>query len=410
MSTTTTPKLVKYNVTSEDDEVQNVSVFFADGTNLVATASHPNLRSILEHLLDETRDHDETVLRELFDVGYAISARFEAVGERVAIKGGTVYLDMDPLDGELADTIVAYYREGNENFSPLVKFLEKVASNPMEHSRKQLYRWLASKGFGITEDGDIIGYKGVTKRRDGEEATYYSKNQGTAIVNGVEYRNQLIPTTPHSIVEMPRSAVDHDPRQACSTGLHVGTFRYASGWAGGGVVLRVKINPRDAVSVPNHEAEKMRVCRYHVLDEATGPNEGLLVQVEAKILAAAEIPAPEPVKLSGVPAKKLISKPPKAPPRGRGRKPAKKEPKRQPGQSRPKPRYYEDFRKPDFAELPYNELRWLASQWEVKAGANPKAATLVSKLARKATSIRRANSKHSPRSKKVQRTPFKKES
>jgi hypothetical protein len=150
---------------------------------------------------------------------------------------------------------------GVEDFKPLVAFFEKVETNPNSHSRVQLYAWLRDRNITLTEDGNFIAYKGV-KVENGE---YFSISTGKAISNGVEY-NGAIPNPLGAIVEMPRSEVQHDPSVGCHTGLHAGTWNYASGFARG-AVLTVEINPRDVVSVPTDcDAQKLRVCRYVVKD------------------------------------------------------------------------------------------------------------------------------------------------
>jgi hypothetical protein len=64
---------------------------------------------------------------------------------------------------------------------------------------------------------------------------------------------------------MPRDQVQFDPGVGCHTGLHVGTFEYAAGFAQG-ALLEVVVNPRDVVSVPTDcGAQKMRTCRYTVV-------------------------------------------------------------------------------------------------------------------------------------------------
>ena len=69
---------------------------------------------------------------------------------------------------------------------------------------------------------------------------------------------------------MKRRQVCDDHTQGCSSGLHVGTFEYASRWAGStGVVVLVKFNPSNIVSVPSDcEFEKMRVSDYEVISIA----------------------------------------------------------------------------------------------------------------------------------------------
>ena len=146
-----------------------------------------------------------------------------------------------------------------------MNFYENILSNPNEHSREQLYGWLANyKSFTITYDGYIVGYKGVKTDADGNR---WSTSSGKAIVDGEEVTG-YIPNEDFSTVEMPRSEVQHNPRSGCSTGLHVGTHNYARGY--GNTLIEVHVNPRDVVSVPTDcSSQKMRVCRYVIVGPVT---------------------------------------------------------------------------------------------------------------------------------------------
>jgi hypothetical protein len=187
------------------------------------------------------------------------------VSERVTVQNGHVFLDGDEVSGDLANHILRFMKEGNDP-QPLINFLEKVATNPNEHSREQLYAWLSKRNFTITADGDFIAYKGVNRRTSGDDLDLYpyqSVHAGGATVDDVRY-NGYVPNGVDAVVEMPRSDVAHDPAVACHTGLHAGNWRYASNFAG--YVLTVKINPRDVVSVPHDSnSEKIRTCRYLVI-------------------------------------------------------------------------------------------------------------------------------------------------
>jgi hypothetical protein len=55
----------------------------------------------------------------------------------------------------------------------------------------------------------------------------------------------------------------------CHTGLHAGTWDYATTFSGDTLLL-VKVNPRDVVSVPTDcNWQKIRTCRYTVVDVVT---------------------------------------------------------------------------------------------------------------------------------------------
>jgi hypothetical protein len=247
---------IKYNLVKfQDSDEANLTVFVG-GEMYVATDTHPNFKAILLKVAEE----DESVV-DLFDVSKTAAKRFDRLSERVTVSNGRVYFDGEEVDNALTNQVLRFIDGGIEDFNPLVKFFEKVMTNPNEHSREQLYRWLARYDFAITDEGDFIAYKGV--QVVDKDHKYESISQGRAISNGVEY-NGAIPNPLGAVVEMPRGDVQFDPSVGCHTGLHAGTWGYASNFAQG-AVLTVVINPRDVVSVPTDcQDQKLRVCRYTV--------------------------------------------------------------------------------------------------------------------------------------------------
>ncbi|AXQ63408.1 rIIB-like protein [Streptomyces phage Comrade] len=247
---------MKYNLVQVEDGGEANLTVVHDGEMYVATDSHPNFQRIVAGLAVG----DESVV-ELFDVQKTAQRRFDRLSERVTVANGKVYLDGEEADNALTQQVIHFVNQGVEDFKPLVAFFEKVETNPNSHSREQLYTWLRDRNITLTEDGNFIAYKGVRVEND----EYFSISTGKAISNGVEY-NGAIPNPLGAIVEMPRSEVQHNPAVGCHTGLHAGTWGYASGFARG-AVLTVEINPRDVVSVPTDcDAAKLRVCRYIVKD------------------------------------------------------------------------------------------------------------------------------------------------
>lgn len=255
--------MIKYKFLDVDGS-QFLTVYPEDGPALVASSeSHPNF----DTLVDKARAGDESVYQD-FDPSRKAAEGFQRVSERVTVRDGVVYFDGDPVDNALTRHILAFMEGGEDDFMPLVNFFEKVASNPEPHSREQLYRWLSKHDFPITEDGDIVAYKGVRALGDGR---YTSISHGTAVVDGVTHAG-AIPNAVGSVVEMPRSQVQHDPTVGCHKGLHAGTWNYAHSFAQG-ATMTVSINPRDVVSVPTDcDDQKVRVCRYTVTDIVEVPH------------------------------------------------------------------------------------------------------------------------------------------
>jgi len=243
----------------ENEDGSSVVVFVPGSTPLVAADDHPHYAEII----DGARNGDESIV-SLFDISETAAAEFLRISERVTSADGRLYFDGDEVDSSLAEHVVRVMETDGEtsgSFRAILAFFENVQENPNEHSRTMLYDWLRADSFSITEDGLLVGYKGVRRLEDG---SLVSVNTGRAIVDGVVHEG-AIPNGLGSIVEMPRSEVQHNPSVGCSVGLHVGTFDYASDWAKG-AVLEVHVHPRDVVSVPSDcSAAKLRTCRYRVV-------------------------------------------------------------------------------------------------------------------------------------------------
>lgn len=249
---------LQYTIFNNPDGTGNASLFH-NGRLYTATNEHLKWNEIRKALTE----NDESVV-DLFDPSIEVSRRFEPLGERVSVSNGRVYFDGDEVDNSLTRQILSFLRDDVDDWSPLVNFWERLAANPNPHSVEQLYRWLNVQDITINEDGMIVGYKGVERVPGEPDDTYQSVNSGTAVVDGVTHTGK-IPNYLGAVVTMPRSQVEFDPANGCSTGLHVGTWKYADGWARGAVLL-VEVDPRDVVSVPTDcNSEKLRVCRYTVM-------------------------------------------------------------------------------------------------------------------------------------------------
>lgn len=249
---------VRYQITRDNGltGVDNIVAFFPNKKEPIkqANSNHPHWKSILSGLQNGTDVYD------LFDVKSGLLSSLRQVSDRISFDGENILFDGDVQSGPLADHLFRCLESGIQDYKPVAKFWEKVAQNPDNRSREQLFTWLRSHNFTITTEGDILGYKGVLSDNN---TAYRSVSSGTAYVDGVQHVGQ-IPNPIGAVVTMPRSEVKNDPNVACHKGLHVGDWSYASNFAD--VVLEVHVNPRDVVSIPNdHSFRKMRCCRYQVV-------------------------------------------------------------------------------------------------------------------------------------------------
>jgi hypothetical protein len=249
---------VQYTLIQNEDGESNIVVFVSGSAPQVAHESHPNFEAIL----DGAKAGDESIV-PLFDVSKTVGEKFERLSERVTTQHGKLFLDGVEVNNTLTEQVLRFMDLDIEDWQPLVAFFENVQANPNPHSREQLYDWLAQRDFTITQDGLIVGYKGVT-------SDLQSIHSGKAIVDG-ETVTGRIPNKLGSIIEMPRNEVQWDPSIGCHSGLHVGTYDYANSFAQG-ALLEVHVNPRDVVSVPTDcDWAKVRCCRYTVVDTIDAP-------------------------------------------------------------------------------------------------------------------------------------------
>ena len=173
-------------------------------------------------------------------------------GTQVTVAGGQVFYGGVPIDNGVARRIIGFLEEGLP-VEPMVKFLQNLMDNPSKRAVDELYSFLEHRAMPITDDGHFLAYKAV-------RSTYKDKHSNT-------FDNSV-----GQVLEMPRNMVDEDRTNHCSQGFHVGSLEYAGpkGWFTDqdDRIMIVKVNPRDAVSVPSdHGCQKLRVCRYEVIGE-----------------------------------------------------------------------------------------------------------------------------------------------
>jgi len=170
-------------------------------------------------------------------------------GNGLELKDGILHAQGQPIPTELNARILQYKEQGIP-YESLLKFWENLKQNPSFNSRLQLFKFLEHNGHPLTDDGGFIAYRGVTEDFKDVHTGKFDNSVG-------------------AVCEMPRDAVDDNPNNTCSHGLHVACYDYAKGF--GKQLVEVKVNPRDVVAVPtDYNGTKMRVCRFEVV--AVGEN------------------------------------------------------------------------------------------------------------------------------------------
>lgn len=223
------------------------------------TNTQPNWVPLVEALKGE--DNDEEIL-QLISVKSTIE-HFSPVGE-IEVNGNNVTYRGAILEGLDVDHLLEAIRTGNKRQAKaLTLFLQNKQLNPSYQAVRDMYKFRQNRGMPLTDDGCFLAYKGVMK-------DYWSRNANpkTIVLSGQVNESGQILNTVGSYIEVDRKCVEDDPAKGCGEGLHAGSLEYASGW--GEKVIIVKIHPKDVVSVPTSEDNKMRVCAYTVVGECQG--------------------------------------------------------------------------------------------------------------------------------------------
>lgn len=212
------------------------------------------------HVIAKGDDRYEGVLtcirdNRLSDIPAIVEIERGFNGSGLELKDGLVYAEGTPIPTELNNRILAY-KEAKIPYDSLLKFWENLKKNPSFNSRKMLFDFITHNGHPLTQDGCFIAYRGV--REDFKD------------VHTGKFDNK-----PGSVCEMPRSEVDENPNNTCSSGLHIACYEYAKGF--GVKLVEVKVNPADVVAVPtDYNGTKMRVCRFEVVQECANIREELV--------------------------------------------------------------------------------------------------------------------------------------
>ena len=247
-----------YSLTKNEDN-PDVLVVLIDGKMVTTTSENPRYTDILSILLTPITSQEEVdYLYDLMttDIIEGVGSAMRQLSEKISYEDGEILYNGEPVHGQVVESIKhALLNDGD--YEPLVKFLERIEKNPSMVSRNEAYAWIEQSGLTITEEGMVIGYKGLDSAGD-------SIHAGGAYVNG-EWVSGHIPNTIGAVISMDRRDVNDNRSDACSYGLHVGTYEYANSF-GQGIVATVTVDPANIVSVPSDaNCTKMRVCEYKVV-------------------------------------------------------------------------------------------------------------------------------------------------
>lgn len=223
---------------------------FINGKTYTVKADHPNFKKVKDYL--KTDNHSADELLALVDIRKAVETQSSG---KVKIVGSTVQYDGKPVHSVLTTRIITMLGEGF-GVDPMLKFMDKLYTNPSYRAVNGLYDFLEATNIPLTPEGNFLAYKKV-------RSDYLDIHSGT-MDNSVG-----------KTVSMPRSQVNEDPDVTCSSGLHVCSESYLPHFGGyhGNRVVICEVNPANVVAIPrDYNNAKMRVCEYKVIGEVPVEN------------------------------------------------------------------------------------------------------------------------------------------
>jgi len=223
-------------------------VFVHDGKTITLSRDCPQSPDIIAEL--RMPCPNETRLLELIDLATAVNLYSDRDVTMAA--DGSVMFKGTLLPAVLANKVVQCYKD-RVPYRHLLNFFDRLSKNPSNRAVTELYKFMEHMSMPITPEGHLLAYKGV-----GE--------------NYLDIWSGKFPNHPGCEHSMPRNEVNDDANVGCAVGWHVGSYDYATGWAGdNGHVMIVDVDPADVVSIPHDCSwQKMRTCRYKVVCESRG--------------------------------------------------------------------------------------------------------------------------------------------
>lgn len=217
------------------------------------------------NLVKAVRKDDDDAIVELMEQGTKIDNWSEG---NFTFKDGVLLYDFEDLNEEVEEGItkrvISHMRE-RIDYQYLLNFISKVYQNESHRAVYEGFKFFANHHMPITKDGCVIAYKAVKTYHGspviGKDGVEIREGDLVDKWTGCSHRNN-VGDTPN----MKRRLVDDNCGHACAAGLHAGSTYYAKSYGcPGDTAILVKIDPRDLVTVPTCDSEKVRVCRYEVI-------------------------------------------------------------------------------------------------------------------------------------------------
>ena len=215
-----------------------------------------------DKLVECIKNDDATYLVNMLEKGRLIVSWSY---DNFKIEDGVLKYQDETVSNVLAERALEIM-EGEFDYLPILNFIKNLYDNMSMRAIEELYKFLEHKHLPITPDGCFVAYKGVSIYNNSGSKDKLNRDliKGDLVdkYTGVSYRNNV-----GDVNTMVRRHVNDDANVGCAQGLHVGSFEYASDYAGSeGQIVLCKVNPSDVVSVPyDSDCQKVRVAKYEVI-------------------------------------------------------------------------------------------------------------------------------------------------
>lgn len=245
----------------KDDQAETFEPVVDQVPEVKVTQTMSVVDEIIAHAVPVTSSqfHEEGIVKQRpIDQGYTVTKAHpdeSAKDTIIAVVDGKVIPGMELVKSQFARAAKSGSTQGAE------RFLQRLATviETRSHSVEDLLKFMERADLPIADDGSIIIYKVLRRSGDKYKDCHSGKVQ------------QWV----GAYVCMDPSLVDHKRNNECSNGLHVARRGYISQFSGDVCVL-AKLAPEDVITVPTYDANKMRVCGYHILHELSQTQYDLL--------------------------------------------------------------------------------------------------------------------------------------
>lgn len=230
-----------------------LSLFTKDGP-LTLQAADNRWGKALEYIREKNEAALIALLKPAATVKQYLSTCIDFSNVRFEVDTSKLYIDdLEYKIPSFVERRLLYFATNNLPVEPLLKAIYKLKQNPSYSVRERLIEFLERGDLPFTENGNFVAYKKI--------------NADWTDIFTSKIKHEL-----GKPISMPRSEVDDNPNNTCSSGLHVCNFEYLPSYGTSDPkdarVIAVEIDPADVVSIPtDYNETKMRVCHYVVLSE-----------------------------------------------------------------------------------------------------------------------------------------------